>query len=267
MAKNVTESQATGERLAIDARCDRPLAPEENADLLRALRRTSVFGGLDEGWLADNVLARGETLTVGAQKTCELRTANGEPALAVVLAGKVAIYSADVGRNTLLRVVTSGGTIGIAAVFASEKARGTMRTRPIVCADKPATLFRISSSALHSAMDNDPTGELRNALLAFLADRVAFLNGRIACMTGGTAERKLALYLKNAYDERGGAFSSEVPLKYLAEMLDVGRASLYRALDSLEDAGAIVRDGDRFLLADPQKLDQICYSEDRKKKK
>ena len=49
----------------------------------------------------------------------------------------------------------------------------------------------------------------------------------------------MALFLsKNSVN---GIYSSKVSMSALAEMIDIGRASLYRAFDSLEDAGLIKR--------------------------
>ena len=80
----------------------------------------------------------------------------------------------------------------------------------------------------------------RDAYLVLLSDRVRFLNRKIQCFTAGSAERKLALWLISE-DQKSIVLPSAIAS--LADMLDLGRASLYRALDKLEDEGLISRSG------------------------
>ena len=82
-----------------------------------------------------------------------------------------------------------------------------------------------------------------DAYLQFLAERVYFLNGKIRAFTAGSAERRLALWLAEHPEKQPFPTGS---LTALAKTLDIGRASLYRALDKLENEGAILRDGRRI---------------------
>ena len=79
-----------------------------------------------------------------------------------------------------------------------------------------------------------------DAYLQFLAERVQFLNAKIRSFTAGSTERRLALWL--AEHAQNGAIRTP-SLSMLAETLDIGRASLYRALDKMELEGLITRNG------------------------
>ena len=85
---------------------------------------------------------------------------------------------------------------------------------------------------------------IRDNILEFLSNRVSFLNSRIACITGGSAERKLAIFLNSAIDATGSyVFDIGMSMKSLAASLDIGRASLYRAFNSLEEEKVLTRSG------------------------
>ena len=90
-----------------------------------------------------------------------------------------------------------------------------------------------------------------DAYLAFLADRVQFLNQKIRCFTAGSVERRLALWL--AENAQNGPITAS-SLTGLAEILNVGRASLYRALEKLENDGLILRNGRELQIPNADEL-------------
>ena len=93
-------------------------------------------------------------------------------------------------------------------------------------------------SAVDDLLARDPA--CRNAYLRFLSGRIRFLNRKICCFTAGSAQRRLSLWLAA---EEHDTVTLPGSLSSLAELLDIGRASLYRALDRLTDSGAITRNG------------------------
>ena len=74
--------------------------------------------------------------------------------------------------------------------------------------------------------------------IIYLTEKVRYLNGKIDFFTAGSTKAKVYEYLVRAADERGNA-APTVSIKRLAEQLDMGRASLYRALDALSQEGKI----------------------------
>ena len=81
--------------------------------------------------------------------------------------------------------------------------------------------------------------------IEFLSDRIRFLNKKIRFFTSGSAERRLALYLDSFNEEK---IELEAGMSAIADMLDIGRASLYRAFDKLTEDGFILRDKDTVTL-------------------
>lgn len=82
-----------------------------------------------------------------------------------------------------------------------------------------------------------------------------YLNRKIMTFTAGSAERKLSVFLaENATD---GVFTPTCSMSALANMLGIGRASLYRALDRLTDCGWIERRGKEIYVLDQDALAEL----------
>ncbi len=76
--------------------------------------------------------------------------------------------------------------------------------------------------------------------IAFLSSRVRLLNGKIAVLEQNDAEGRLYRYLAENCGE-DGRLPGPMTMKSLAATLNMGRTSLYRALESLEKKKLIVR--------------------------
>ena len=169
----------------------------------------------------------------------------------ILLSGRGVIYSSDKGRQTLLRFIAPGDAVGVAGLFA-EKAP---ETQILACGDGKSEMLFIGREAFERLMNEETDGRFRTNLIKFLSDRVSFLNSRIDCVTGGSAERRLALFIKNSPEISSGEISLGMSMTALAHALDIGRASLYRAFDSLINDGIITRDGDRITVLSRDSLD------------
>ena len=79
-----------------------------------------------------------------------------------------------------------------------------------------------------------------------------YLNKKISTFTAGNADCKLALYLIE--NNENGKLNSTLSMSALASTLGVGRASLYRAFDKLENANLIKKDGMDIFIIDSDGL-------------
>ncbi len=147
-----------------------------------------------------------------------------------ILKGKATVTSADGGKNVLLRTVGVGSVFGISTLYAAETPFPTNIKAKTSC----EVLF-IESDAIRSLIENDKGAMI--GFMSFLSDRIVYLNKKINSFTAGSAERRLSLFL--ADNETDGIYSANISISALADMLDIGRASLYRAFDKLETEGFI----------------------------
>lgn len=160
--------------------------------------------------------------------------ADGTPAaLGVLVRGGAEIIRAGAGGEVLLRTLGAGDVFGAATLFGRESAGTQVRARGGACA---VFLGRAAVEAVFAA---DPRTAI--GYIAFLSEKIGFLNARLSTFTAESAEARLAGYLLRASDDRD-AFVSALPLSRLADLLGLGRASLYRAFDALCAAGAIEKE-------------------------
>ncbi len=150
----------------------------------------------------------------------------------LILDGRATVKTKDVSKNTLLRYLQSGDVFGVSNLFS--EAPFVSR----ITADKKCRVFLLPKEAIRALLDAD--GVFLDRYLAFLCSRVCYLNKKIGYLTAGSAERRLALYLASFDSDR---ILLDASLSALSELLDLGRASLYRAFDRLSLDGYIQKDG------------------------
>ncbi len=165
---------------------------------------------------------------------------NSEQFVGFLLSGKAVVTTPTRGKPTLLRYLGRGEPFGIANLFSND------RFVSIIRAHGPCRVFRMPEAAVRRLLESDTAFLYR--YLAFLSDRIRFLNRKIGYLTAGSAEHRLALYLVSLGREEVTLTAS---ISALSELLDVGRASLYRAFDRLSADGFIRKDGRSFTLLDP----------------
>lgn len=161
-----------------------------------------------------------------------------------VLKGSLKVYSRNNSTQTYLRQLSAGDVFGAAAVFAAQPEISVIK------AETEVTLFRISKETIRTLMQSDAA--FLDEYLSFLSNRIAFLNSKISCVTAGSAESKLSKWLL----ENAGADVYKLPVSIsdLARLLDIGRASLYRAFDELAVRGCIEKEGSMIRILDRKRL-------------
>jgi len=152
-------------------------------------------------------------------------------ALGIILRGKAEAFSADPGKEVLIRTLSAGDMFGVSSLFD----KNASFSSKIVSKGGARILF-ISESSLSQLIENDQT--IMYNYIKFMADRIRYLNEKIMYFTAGSTERRLALYLAS-YGKK--SIKMTISMTDLANTLDVGRASLYRAFDKLSDDGYIIR--------------------------
>lgn len=166
-----------------------------------------------------------------------------------VISGECEIYRIkhDGGRvklNTLLR----GQSFGISTIFSDED------FPTVIYAARRAEVTFITREELMALIDEMP--EIALNIIKFQNDRITFLNKKIETFSAGSVEEKLACYIFAEYKKCGDC---ELPLNRMktADALGVGRASLYRALDSLVESCIIKLETKKIYIIDPIGLERM----------
>ncbi|MBE6622094.1 MAG: Crp/Fnr family transcriptional regulator [Ruminococcaceae bacterium] len=162
-------------------------------------------------------------------------------ALGIVTRGSALVYRLGHGTPVLLTTLTKGHMFGVAGIFSEEDRYVTRIVAKGMC-----QVFYFPANLCESLIQNDPAFAM--AYVRFLSDRIRFLNKRLAELSAPAVEQKLAKYFSECA-ERISPNMAE-----LATSLGIGRASLYRTLDSFIRRGLIRKQEHDILILDPQGL-------------
>ncbi len=180
-------------------------------------------------------------LTVGGrlvryEKNQRVRT---EGRLPIVLEGQGCIkkYASD-GHEILLDYIAPPRVVGIATLFLQNVALSR------IFAVEPLLLLVFHKKEVEKILDGFPV--FRTNYLSYLSDRIAFLTEKIAFLAGYGAEARLLTFIQDKADAQGNLSVSS--FKGLAMLLNMSRASLYRALDNLKKQDHIKIDGHNIFL-------------------
>ncbi|MBR0142575.1 MAG: Crp/Fnr family transcriptional regulator [Clostridia bacterium] len=207
--------------------------------LFRNAKDETVSGALSDPLARVGSYEKGETV---------FDSAHFARAVGLVLSGRIRVSGGSAPRYRM-RTLSKGDPFGAAAVFSPEEDYATRLTAETRC----RVLF-LPQALLARLLVEDPA--VAENYIVFLSERVRFLNEKIRSLTtpstGGTLRNYL---LKNARrEEEGYVLRLAVSYSALADTLNMGRASLYRALDEMEENGLIRREGKRILIPDPEAL-------------
>ena len=193
----------------------------KNVALFAGVSESAVSALVADGGTRRKEFARGEAV-------CRRGDVNDE--LIVVLSGKAEVRKGSV----VMRELRAGDVTGVSTLFGGD---GVMDS-DITAQTKLTALF-LSRSAVAAAIRSDPA--FAENLIGFLSARVRFLNGVISRCAGADSAGRLARYLAALAKENGGRFAFNV--SRAASELSLGRATVYRALDALAEAGCVERSG------------------------
>ena len=148
------------------------------------------------------------------------------------------------GKDVLLRTLSAGDMFGVSAMFDSEAKFSSK-----IVAKGGARILFISETSLSQLLENDKN--IMYNYMRFMSERIRFLNEKIMYFTAGSTERRLALYLASLGKK---SIKMSISMTDLANTLDVGRASLYRAFDKLSEDGYIIKSEKIILIMDREEM-------------
>ena len=177
------------------------------------------------------------------------------PCLPVIISGCAAVLGRNSEKNSVvLRLLKSGSVFGVSGLF-SDDGEGIS----IIRAEKPTEALLIPQSVISSLIHKN--GDFAEGYIRLLGTKIRYLGSRIEAFTAGSAEAKLAKHLLTltcAEDRMEGEqeIVLECSLSRLADMLNIGRASLYRAIDALTEKGFIEHSDRHITVKDVEALEK-----------
>lgn len=158
-------------------------------------------------------------------------------ALGFIVSG-CAVVVTDNSKRLVMKRLDSGSCFGAAAVFGG----GGSYVSTVSAVEACEVVF-LTEEMLMSIFKAYPDTAV--SYITFLSDKIRFLNEKLSLVSCGDAEDTVLKYLSLSADEKGCAVIPE-SMTMLASMLGLGRASLYRSLDALEQRGSIIRENNKI---------------------
>ena len=166
-------------------------------------------------------------------------------AVGIILSGKAVAKNGD-DNGVIVRCLSKGDCFGVAAVFAyNDKPYVSVITSKTDC-----TVLFMPESVITRAINQYKPFAVN--YIGFLTGRIQYLNRLVSAYSSPNDETKLARFVAAYVDGEDVPF--DLNMTSLSKSLGIGRASLYRALDSLEANGVIKRDSKRIIITDIKKI-------------
>ena len=156
-------------------------------------------------------------------------------------------HTAD-GNKILLNTLKAYDTFGILALFSEETFPTEIRAK------RASEILFLDKETLLMLIEKSPKVSLN--VIKFLARRVNFLGKKIDTVTQGSVDTKIASYLLSRAKSEG-ELSFPFNFKKCSEIINCGRASVYRSIDFLKNKGYIKAENKRIYILDKAKLEEF----------
>ena len=204
----------------------------------RQLQKTSLFTGVPEktvrAWLNSADVSVEEYTT----EAYLFRKADTLDRLGILLRGSADVERMSSDGKMHMSTLKKNDLFGAASLFGGDASFVT----DIRCNETVRVLWIPAAEVLQLLHENQTV--LLN-YLRYLNGRIRFLNRRLDALSKNTVAARLFSYLS---DEAVDRVYTVKNVTKLSEMLCISRATLYRALETLEASGQIRRDGKQIMI-------------------
>ena len=214
-------------------------SPEDILQGARYLLAQRIWESVPGHLLGQLMEQKGEVCLYAKGERIWSDAADYRRALGLVLDGTAQVMK----ERMLLSVHRQGDYFGLVTLYAPV---GYYATE--IAALTPCRVLFLGRDAVDGILRAYPQAALQ--LIAYLSERVYYLNARLDTVIAGSAARRLECHLRaGAVMDGEGRLVCPVPSRTaLAKTLGMGRASLYRALDELTRQGLIEKEGNDIVL-------------------
>ena len=206
----------------------------------QAIASCELFKGIDEALLLRLFDKDGAAFMRYSRGEDICSRENYVKQLFIIVRGSAAVHKLlPDGKDLLINRLHRGSIFGMAGLFTEE----SFPTR--ITAEGDALILLLSKRWVVDAFSEAPQMSLN--YIAILSDRIQFLNRKLGSLASADNKEKLYDYLLKT----GGAgvpFTLPCSLSELARLLGMGRTSLYRSIEELEEENRLKRTGKLFTI-------------------
>ncbi|MBQ7875434.1 MAG: Crp/Fnr family transcriptional regulator [Oscillospiraceae bacterium] len=164
--------------------------------------------------------------------------------LALIIRGKASVSKLGLdGKRTVINTLREGDVFGMATLFYEEAEFPSE-----ISAESNLRLAVFPKELIEEAFCASP--EFAKAYATLLSQKIHFLNKKLSAFSEGEAPEKLMRWILSTANGET-EFELGCSLSKLAQMLGIGRASVYRAFDSLCERGLIEKNGKKIVILKP----------------
>lgn len=174
-------------------------------------------------------------------------------ALGVLLSGKVCVGGRRDRHKLVLNEMYPGVVFGFSSLFEGERHFETD-----ICACRKSEVLWLEEALIEELLGLER--RVGRNIIALQAEKIRFLNEKVLSFSSSDNEKKLLLYLEALPASEEGRREVPLGMSALSARLSMGRASLYRAFDRLEEENMIRREGRAVYILSPEKPDQETFT-------
>ena len=209
---------------------------------------SKIYPILKENYIFSNIEAK-EIETFFSKKNTrlvefdasEIIFSQNEPISSIgILIDGVAIVGTG-NDNALMKPISKGDIFGISNLYSEDDSFPCNIVAKMKC-----KIFFFDRNDFKEFLESNQQA-MKN-YIELLNKKIIFLNKKISYLLAGSAEKKLIVFLLE--NEIDSAVTLNVSMSALADMLNVGRASLYRIFDDLQNDGLIERNSKSIFITD-----------------
>lgn len=161
--------------------------------------------------------------------------------LVFILKGSACVFKIGFdGRKTVINSFSEGDVFGMATLFYEEAEFPSEIT-----AEKDLRLAVFPKEAVEKLFAENP--EFAKSYVTLLSEKIHFLNKKLSAFSEGEASEKLLRWLINASNGEK-EFTLPCSVSKIAGMLGIGRASVYRAFDTLSERKVLTKEGKNIVI-------------------
>ncbi len=168
--------------------------------------------------------------------------------LTILLSGSAKVCRRAGNKIILLNRLQAGSCIGFASLFSDS----TPDTE--VTFSSGASMLVIPRKTVEYLIDTDAI--FARNIIAILSRKVRFLNSKIAGYTAKDSGEKLYRHMLSLPKDADGCVILGESMASLSRRLDMGRASLYRAVDALMAEGKLQKIGHNYKVVIPENKEE-----------
>ena len=164
--------------------------------------------------------------------------------LVLIIRGRASVIKTGLeGRKTIINSLSEGDVFGMASLFYEQEEFPSE-----IVAEKDLRLAVLRKESVEKAILENP--DFAKAYITLLSEKIHFLNQKLSAFSESDASEKLFRWILSTAGEKE-EFELSCSISKLSSTLGIGRASVYRAFESLEEKKKIAKSGKKIVILRP----------------